>query len=74
MQNREKHRAGDADPPTVFPEAVYRTVPKPLSGRNSGSAARPDRLRLFTGREKIPQSDAAVRCAGGGHAAEGPCL
>ena len=44
IQNREKHRAGDADPPTVFSEAVHRTVSKPLSGRNSGSAARPNRL------------------------------
>ena len=29
-----------------------------------------DRLRLFRGREKFPQPDAAVRCAGGCHAAE----
>ena len=44
IQNREKHRAGDADPPAVFPEAVYRAVPKPLSGRDGGASARPDRL------------------------------
>ena len=66
----EKHRAGDADPPTVFPEAVHRTVPEPLPGRNSGAAVRPDRLRFFRGREKLPQPDAVFRCAGGGHAAE----
>ena len=29
-----------------------------------------DRLRLFRGREKFPQPDAAFRCAGGRHAAE----
>ena len=66
----EKHRAGDADPPTVFPEAVYRAVSEPLPRRNSGASDRPDRLRLFRGREKLPQPDAAVRCAGGRHAAE----
>ena len=47
----KKHRAGDADPPTVFLEAVHRAVSKPLSGRNSGASDRPDRLRFFRGRE-----------------------
>ena len=28
----------------------------------------------FRGREKFPQPDAVFRCAGGGHAAERPCL
>ncbi len=27
IQNREKHRAGDADPPAVFPKAVFELYP-----------------------------------------------
>jgi len=37
IQNREKHCAGNADSPVIFPEAVFGTVPKPLSGRNGGT-------------------------------------
>ena len=50
--------------------AVYGVVSEPLPGRNGGASDRPDRLRLFRGREKFPQPDAAFRCAGGRHAAE----
>ena len=38
IQNREKHRAGDADSPAVFPEAVYGAVSEPLPRRNSGAS------------------------------------
>ena len=74
IQNRKKYCAGDAGSPTVFPKAVLGIVPKPLSGRDGGSSDRPDRLRLFRGREKFPQPDAAVWCAGGGHAAVRSCM
>ena len=70
IQNREKYRAGNADPPAVFPKAVFGTVAEPLPGRNGGATDRPNRLRLFRGREKRPQPDAAFRCAGGCYAAE----
>ena len=61
IQNREKHRAGDADHSAVFPKAVFGAVPKPLSGRDGGVSDRSDRLRFFSGEEKVPQPDAAVR-------------
>ena len=53
IQNRKKHCAGNVGSPTVFPKAVLGIVPKPLSGRDGGSSDRPDRLRLFRGRENV---------------------
>ena len=32
IQNREKHRAGDADPPAVFAEAVLRNCTRTSTG------------------------------------------
>ena len=37
-KRQEKHCAGDADPPTVFPEVVHRAVSEPLPRRNSGAS------------------------------------
>ena len=37
IQNREKHRTGDADHSAVCAEGLLRTIPEPLPGRDSGS-------------------------------------
>ena len=49
--------------------AVQETLILPLYSRKLCTELYPNRLRLFRGREKLPQPDAALWCAGGGHAA-----